>query len=136
LCSSATHLPQNIAIETQSGAGKNYIIHKVISKFPQRDIIILSGMTPKALLHDQGITAVKNLESGEYEDLDEMVDSIDTNIENKEEEIENAKEKQRKEELRKEIKSLERQKKFLRSKAVKLIDLDGKVLVLLDVALT
>jgi hypothetical protein len=136
LCSSATHLPQNIAIETQSGAGKNYIIHKVISKFPQRDIIILSGMTPKALFHDQGITAVKNLESGEYEDLDEMVDSIDTNIENKEEEIENAKEKQRKEELRKEIKSLERQKKFLRSKAVKLIDLDGKVLVLLDVALT
>jgi hypothetical protein len=35
LCSSVTHLPQNIGIQTQSGAGKNYMVNKVISKFPE-----------------------------------------------------------------------------------------------------
>lgn len=122
-CSSATHIPQNIGIRTQSGAGKNYMINKIISKFPQKDIVVLSSMTPKAVFHDQGIVAVKNPETNEYENLDEMTDAIDIEMEDKQEEIENNKEKLQKKELRREIKSLERQKKSLHSKAVKLIDL-------------
>jgi hypothetical protein len=132
LCSSATHLPQNIGVLTQSGAGKNYMINKIISKFPQNDIIVLSNMTPKALFHDQGISAVKNPETNEYENLDEKIDPIDIDIEDKREDLENVKDKQGKKELRKEIESLQRKKKSLYSNAIKLIDLDGKVLVLLD----
>jgi hypothetical protein len=131
-CSSATHIPQNIGIQTQSGAGKNYMINKVISKFPQDNIIVLSNMTPKALFHDQGITVIKDPETNEYEKLEQIIDAIDAEIEEKLEEVENAKEKQQKKDLKKEIKSLERQKKSLNSRTVKLIDLDGKVLVLLD----
>jgi hypothetical protein len=89
-------------------------------------------MTPKALFHDQGILAVKNPETNEYESLDEMIDALDLEIEDKEKETGNANDSQRIRESRKEIRCLERQKKALRSKAVKLIDLDGKVLVLLD----
>ena len=81
LCSSATHLPQNIGIQTQSGAGKNYMINKVISKFPERDIIILSNMTPKALFHEQGRTVVKDPETNEYQNLDDLTDGIDLEIE-------------------------------------------------------
>src|SRR5215469_3447939 len=132
LCSSATHLPQNIGIQTQSGAGKNYMINKVISKFPEKNIIILSNMTPKTLFHDQGIAVVKNPETNEYQNLDEISDVIDLEIKNRNEEFENTKEKQRKQKLKVEIKSLEREKKSLYAKAVKLIDLDGKVLVFLD----
>src|SRR5215469_5709781 len=132
LCSSATHLPQNIGIQTQSGAGKNYMINKVISKFPEKNIIILSNMTPKALFHDQGIAVVKNPETNEYQNLDEISDVIDLEIENRNEEFENTKEKQLQQKLKVEIKSLEREKKSLYAKAVKLIDLDGKVLVFLD----
>lgn len=132
LCSGATHLPQNIGIQTQSGAGKNYMINKVISKFPERDIIILSNMTPKALFHEQGRIVVKDPETNEYKNLDDLIDGIDLEIEKKKEEIENAKVKQHEEKLKAEIKSLEREKEFLRAKAVKLIDLDGKVLVFLD----
>lgn len=129
LCSSATHIPQNIGIQTKSGAGKNYMINKVISKFPQDDIVVLSNMTPKALFHDQGIIVIKDPETNEYEKFEQIIDGIDVEIEEKFEEIENAKEKQKKKELKKEIKSLERQKKSLNSKTVKLIDLDGKVLM-------
>ena len=132
LCSSATHLPQNIAIQTQSGAGKNYMINKVISKFPEKDIIILSNMTPKALFHDQGVAVVKNPETNVYENLDEMIDTIDTEIEDKQELIENTKDRHQKKALKKEIRSLNKRKKSLSSRAIKLIDLDGKVLVLLD----
>lgn len=67
ICSSPTHIPQNIGIRTQSGAGKNYLLNKVIAKFPQHNIVNLSDMTPKALFHDQGISCVKNLKTGEYE---------------------------------------------------------------------
>ena len=132
LCSSAIHLPQNMAIQTQSGAGKNYMINKVISKFPERDIIILSNMTPKALFHEQGIVVVKDPETNMYENLDKMIDKIDTEIEYKQEEIQIAKEKQQQKNMKAEIKSLESEKKSLQAEAVKLIDLDGKVLVLLD----
>jgi hypothetical protein len=132
LCSSATHLPQNIGIQTQSGAGKNYMINKVISKFPDRDIIILTNMTPKALFHERGETVVKDPETNEYRNLDDLIDGIDLDIEKKKEEIENLKDKQHKESLKAEVKNLEREKRSLHAKAVKLIDLDGKVLVLLD----
>jgi hypothetical protein len=93
LCSSATHLPQNIGIQTQSGAGKNYMINKVISKFPDKDIIILTNMTPKALFHERGETVVKDPETNEYQNLDDLIDGIDLEIEKKKEEIENIKEK-------------------------------------------
>ncbi|PWU79436.1 MAG: hypothetical protein DLM72_17420 [Candidatus Nitrosopolaris wilkensis] len=60
-----------------------------------------------------------------------MIDAIDVAIEDKLEQIQNIKEKQLQRELKKEIKDLQRQKS-LYSKAVKLIDLDSKVLALLD----
>jgi hypothetical protein len=132
LCSGATHLPQNIGIQTQSGAGKNYMINKVISKFPDRDIIVLANMTPKALFHERGESVVKDPETNEYQNLDDLIDGIDQEIEKRKEEIESLKEKQQKEKLKAEIKNLEREKKSLHGKVVKLIDLDGKVLVLLD----
>ena len=53
------------------------MINKVISKFPERDIIILSNMTPKALFHDQGRTVVKDPETNEYQNLDDLIDGID-----------------------------------------------------------
>ena len=80
------------------------MINKVISKFPQDNIIVLSNMTPNALFHDQGLTVIKDPETGEYERLEQIIDGIDTEIEEKLEEIENAKEKKQKKELKKEIK--------------------------------
>jgi hypothetical protein len=132
LCSSATHMPQNIEIQTQSGAGKNYMINKVISKFQEKDIIILSNMTPKALFHEQGRIVVRDPETNEYQNLDDMTDAIDLEIEKTKEEIENTKEKNRQQNTRAEIKNLEKKKKCISEKAVKLIDIDEKVLILLD----
>ena len=132
LCSSSTHLPQNIGIRTQAGAGKNYMINKVISKFPQKNIITLSNMTPKALFHEHETRVVKNPETGEYESLDSLIDKIDEEIENKQDEIANTKEKEKIKELKKDIKNLEEEKKSLTARVVKLIDLDSKVLVFLD----
>ena len=132
ICSSATHLPQNIGIRTQSGAGKNYVINKVINKFPQKDISVLSNMTPKALFHEHGMQVIKNHETGSYDQLDDLIDDLDTEIEENEDELRSSNDIKKKKELKKAIKHLERQKKSLKAKGVKLIDLDGKVLVFLD----
>jgi hypothetical protein len=132
MCSSSTHLPQNIGIRTQAGAGKNYIINKVISKFPQTNIIALSNMTPKALFHEYGTKAVKNSDTSQYGSVNSLIDKIDKEIENKQDEIANTKEKEKEKELKKDIKKLEKEKKSLNARSVKLIDLDGKVLVFLD----
>jgi hypothetical protein len=50
------------------------LINKVTSKFPDRDIIILTNVTPKALFHEWGETVVKDPETNEYQNLDNLID--------------------------------------------------------------
>ena len=74
-------------INAPSGVGKNYVINKVASLFPQNDILSLAGMTDKALFHRPGTLVIKNELTGEYESIEQKIKDIDKEIEDKENEI-------------------------------------------------
>ena len=60
MCSAYSNNPINLLINAPSGVGKNYVINKVASLFPNHDILSLAGMTDKALFHRSGTLVIKN----------------------------------------------------------------------------
>src|SRR4051812_31254505 len=54
MLSGYTNNPQNLAINSPSGEGKNYVLRKVAENFPREDTMFLAGMTDKALFHRTG----------------------------------------------------------------------------------
>src|ERR671919_1237684 len=60
MLSAYTNNPLNLGINSPSGEGKNWVLEKVAEKFPDEDVVFLSGMTDKALFHRKGILVIKN----------------------------------------------------------------------------
>src|SRR5215207_4100508 len=85
MLSAYTNNPINLAINSPSGEGKTYVLQKVGELFPKQDVMFLAGMTEKALFHRSGILVVKN-EIGEYESIEEKIQDIDSEIEEKQNE--------------------------------------------------
>jgi hypothetical protein len=77
-----TNDPRNLAINSPTGEGKNYIIRKVADLFPKEDVIKYVGMTDKSIFHRSGRLVIKN-DTGEYEVIDEVLEKLDEDIENK-----------------------------------------------------
>ena len=127
-----TNNPINLAINAPSGEGKNYVIKKVGELFHKGDVIFLAGLSEKALYHRHGILVSKNPETGEYESIEERLEEIDEQIQDKDSEAYVAQDNNLKRALRNQIKDLEKEKKDLAKDAMKLIDLSHKTLVLLD----
>jgi hypothetical protein len=132
MASAYTNNPSNLAINSPSGEGKSYVLTKVGEVFPKEDVMFLSGMTDKALFHRPGILVIKNDQNGEYEAIDDRIAKIDSDIEDKQNEMDNAKAKNLKQGLISIIKALEKEKKDLLKETKKLIDLSHKILVFLD----
>jgi hypothetical protein len=108
------------------------VVSKVAELFPQSDVIFLTAMTDKALFHRQGILVVKNNETGKYESIEGKVAEIDSDIEDKESEMYTTTNTNLKQGLGSEIKELVREKRELLKGAMKLIDLNHKVLIFSD----
>lgn len=123
--------PLNLAINAPSGEGKSYNLTKVGNLFPKEDILFISGMTEKALFHRKGILVIKD-ECGNYISIEDKINEIDEQIENKEYELSQTNDKNLKQGLRSLIVSLKVDKKNLQKNAMKLIDLQHKILVFLD----
>jgi len=68
-----------LAIKSPSGEGKSYVLHKVGENFPPEDVMFVAGMTDRALV-------LKN-EIGEYESIDEKILKMDSDIDDKQNEI-------------------------------------------------
>jgi hypothetical protein len=131
MLSAATNNPLNLAINSPSGEGKTWVIQKVGEMFPKEDVVYLAGMTDKALFHRAGKLVVKN-ELGDYESLQDKIEKVDFEIEDKHQEIARTKDNMLKVGLESYIASIENDKKQLQRNAKKLIDLSHKVLVFLD----
>jgi hypothetical protein len=131
MLSAYTYNPCNLAINSPSGEGKTYILHKVREKFPKEDTMFLAGMTDKALFHRQGVLVIKN-EIGEYESIDAKIAEIDSEIQDKENELENIKDKNLKQGLLSATERLKNKKRDLLKDAKRLIDLSHKIIVFLD----
>src|SRR5438093_9097821 len=128
MLSAYTNDPINLAINSPSGEGKSYVLHKVGDLFPSEDIMFVAGMTDKALFHRPGRLVIKN-EIGEYESIEETIAKIDSEIEDKESEIAITKDTNLKQARQNQVKELQKQKNDLRKDARKLIDLSHKIIV-------
>jgi hypothetical protein len=131
MLSAYTYNPCNLAINSPSGEGKTYILQKVGEKFPKEDTMFLAGMTDKALFHRQGVLVIKN-EIGEYESIDEKIAEIDSEIQDKENELENTKDRNLRQGSRSATEGLKNKKRDLLKDAKRLIDLSHKIIVFLD----
>ena len=131
MLSAYSNNPINLAINAPSGEGKNYVINTVSSLFPQADIVSLAGMTEKALFHRSGMLVIKN-EQGEYEPIEQKLNDIENEIEEKENERTQTKDNNLKQALYSNIEQLKINKKDLLKDAKKLIDLSNKVIIFLD----
>jgi hypothetical protein len=131
LLSSYTQNPINLAVNAPTGEGKSYVINKVADLFPKSDVIYLSAMTDKSLFHRKGILVIKN-ENGEYQNTEDKMIGIESEIEDKEHESMRTNDKNLKQGLNSQILELKKQKRNLLKNAVKLIDLNHKVLIFGD----
>jgi hypothetical protein len=132
MLSAYTNNPLNLAINSPSGEGKNWVIKRVAEKFPDEDVIRLSGMTAKSIFHRRGTLVVRNETTGQYEPLDYLLAQIDSEIWEKEQEILRTKDIGTKNGLKAAIRAYEHDKSELRAKSKKLIDLSHKILLFLD----
>ena len=131
LLSTYTKNPINLAINAPTGEGKSYVVRKVAELFPQSDVIFLTAMTDKALFHRHGTLVIKD-ENGEYQPIESKIRELDSEIEDKQSEMETASDPNLKKGLKSQIKILENEKKDLSKSAMKLIDLNHKALIFVD----
>jgi hypothetical protein len=134
ICSSqsSTKIHHNINSK-KSGEGKSYLLKLVADFFPDTILLKFNNMSDKALYHQRGIEAVKNEETGKYEDLLHLLNKLESEIEEFELQIgeENSKDSKQKDRQiirssKSQIKNIQEEIKNLKSKSVKIIDLDDK----------
>lgn len=133
-------LPHNVNSK-DSGAGKSYLLNLVGDYFPQEHVIILTGMSDKALLHRDGTMVTKNEKTGELTPTDPIIDQLNDEKETVQEEIDSEKSKvisdsrNTKDLLKaktKRIKEIELEMKSLQRRQKKLITLDNMIIIIQD----
>jgi hypothetical protein len=88
ICSSQTSTKIHHNINSKkSGEGKFYLLKLVSNKFPESFTIKFNDITDKALYHQNGFEAIKNIEIGRYEELDPILNEIELEIEELKEKI-------------------------------------------------
>ena len=79
--SAFTRLPIHHNVNSkQSGAGKSYDLVLVAVYFPQKYVFPLTGMSNKAMLHEEGINVIEDELTGETEPADPIVESLKIRI--------------------------------------------------------
>lgn len=107
--SAYTSNPLNLMIKASTSEGKTYAATQVQKIFPEKDILLLGGMSPTALIHERGV----------------MVDQDGNPIDEKLQELHEKLGKNKKANIQNEINELIKNSRNL-------IDLSGKVLLFLD----
>lgn len=143
LNSAFTKLPiPHVSTSKESGAGKSYIVNHIASYYPDKYLTRLAGVSDKALFHLDGpMIVIKDEETGEYELLDNIINRLETEIDECEEEIKVQQELKNEhkpydkgliKEKKRRIKEIESEERNLERSAQKLIDFDNRILIVQD----
>ncbi|TVP41786.1 hypothetical protein [Candidatus Nitrosocosmicus arcticus] len=131
--SAYTNNPINLAINAPSGEGKTHVLMKVSGLFPENDVQFIADMSDKAIFHKNGYLGIRN-EDGDFENIEgelfDLKESLDSKILDFQKTGKGDLETDN--ELKKEIDEIQKQIKTIRDKAVKVIDLNHKILIFLD----
>lgn len=130
LFSAYTADPLNLAINAPSGEGKSYVLNNVIKYFPVLDILLLAGMTEKAIFHRKGDIVVPE-DEGVYVGIDKYTDDIELQMDDLNDELKEAS-GSAKSEVRAKIQALEKELEEVKDQAIKRIELTNKILIFQD----
>lgn len=129
MCSGFTKVPVHHNVNSKvSGAGKSYLLVLVAGYFPDKYVISLTGMSNKALLHEQGILVMEDEITGEAIPVGPHIQELEV----EKEELEVKKPLNR--EDRKRIKELQAELTDIKREVQKLIILDNRIILILDTA--
>jgi len=112
--SAYTPEPMNLLAQAPTSEGKTYPIVTILSLFPREDVWFLGGLSPTAIAHDHGTLIL--------EDTGAELEPILMQLQ---EEYESTKDRQRRREIKREIRDL------LRRAAIR-VDLENKILFFMD----
>jgi hypothetical protein len=115
----------NIALTGVSASGKTHLALTVTSLFDPREVLEIAGATPRALVYEKG-TNVVPADGGQLVPLEEALEPLLEELS----ELEG--EGGRTAEARAKREALRRRIAGLRAQAIRLVDLEGKILVFLD----
>jgi hypothetical protein len=141
MASAFTKLPiPHIVNSKEAGTGKSYLLNLVSSYFPNKYVIVLSGMSAKALFHKRGVLVIQNKETGDFEPIAPMIEPLQSQIDDIEnkiiDEMDNKEPKDRNKkqikDWKKRIRELESEIRDFESRAEKLIQLDNQIIICLD----
>ena len=88
-----------------SGEGKSYLLQLVSDLFPGSVTLKFNNMTDKALYHQNGVEAVKDEDTGKYEELKPILNELGEEIEDLQKKIDDEESKGQNHRDRKSIKS-------------------------------
>lgn len=133
MLSAYSNNPLNLAINAPSGEGKSYVLKKVADLFPLEDVIHVTDMSSKAIFHRKGYLALRD-EYGEYVNVEDELEQLTVENKTLAKKLENSNSKNVNEllELRKQLDENQKRINEIRKNAVKLIDLNRKILIFLD----
>jgi len=109
MLSAYTSNPLNLMIKASTSEGKTYAATQVQKIFPDKDVLLLGGMSPTALIHERGVS------------VDQNGNPIDEKLRELHEKLQQTKEK-----------DIQKETDELIKNSRNLIDLSGKVLLYLD----
>jgi hypothetical protein len=144
MASASTKVPiPHIVYSKDPGAGKSYLLELVSSYFPTKYVIVLSGMSNKALLHREGVLVSKNKDSEKLEPITPIIEALESEAEELDGQIRAEQLKQQTPPSSFKDKDLIRQNKQrlneinieikdIKSNASKLIDLSNQIILCLD----
>jgi hypothetical protein len=139
-CSAFTKLPiPHVVNSKDSGAGKSYLLNHVAGFFPDKNIIMLSGMSDKALYHREGPSVIENEKTGEVEFVDPIINKLTTQIEELQDQVNieknkdsSSKDKELIKDKKGKIKEIESEINSIQRRAEKLIDLTNQIIIFQD----
>jgi hypothetical protein len=106
----------------------------VAEYFPQRYVFPLTGMSSKAMLHEEGIDIIEDELTGETEPADPIIETLKTEIEELTAKKEKEQNKGKKKELIERLRDKKRELADTKKRIQKLIILDNKIILLMDTA--
>ena len=118
MASAYTPNPLNLALESPQSEGKSYPLVEVAELFPTKDVWDLGGMTPQVLTRERGYYVDRETGKSIEEELARLKSEISALKSSKED-------KEKKAELKQELISL-------MNGAVKIVDMQGKILLFLE----
>lgn len=133
MLSAYTSNPINLAINAPSGEGKTHVLKKVSDLFPDKDVQFIADMSEKAIFHKKGYLGIKN-EDGDYENIESHLSDLRETLDSKILEFKKIgkEDSVAKNDLKKEIDEIQKQIIAIQDKAVKVINLNHKIVIFLD----